>query len=472
MPESESELLGALIGDIYDAALDASLWPGVIAKAVQFLPGMSGALFSKDTVNKTGNVYYDDGTIDPHYKQIYFEKYVKLDPANTGHFFAEIETPVSTTDLLPYDEFVETRFYKEWVQPQGMVDFVSAVLDRSATSAALFGIFRHDRHGLIDDESRRRMRLIVPHVRRAVLIGKVIDLKTAEAATLADALDGITAGMILVDSRGQVVHTNGVGQAILVDGDLLYVSGGRLAAPDPKTNDTLNDIFASTSGGDAAIGVKGIALPLMSRDGSRYMAHVSAAHVGSASEGRGRLFRQRGSVRAQSAARAAADAGGDRQALWAHAERAARAARRIRVRRCGRHRGRPRYLRGDRQDALAPAVRQDEHPAPGRPGQAGGRLRCRGAVAGGRTIIRKYWRSRPLGHPSGGRGAVARSIEILTQRGWFGGAAPQGRRTADAPTLRSNRLRGSQVASTVNAIGDGHDDPARRPLELRAPQMV
>jgi DNA-binding CsgD family transcriptional regulator len=274
MPESESELLGALIGDIYDAALDASLWPGVIAKAVQFLPGMSGALFAKDTVNKTGNVYYDDGAIDPHYKQIYFEKYIKLDPANTGHFFSEIEAPVSTTDLLPYDEFVETRFYKEWVRPQGIVDFVSAVLDRSATSAALFGIFRHDRHGLIDDESRRRMRLIVPHVRRAVLIGKVIDLKTAEAATLTDALDGITAGMILVDSRGQVVHTNGVGQAILVDGDLLYVSGGRLAAPDPKTNDTLSDIFASTSGGDAAIGVKGIALPLMSRDGHRYMAHV------------------------------------------------------------------------------------------------------------------------------------------------------------------------------------------------------
>ena len=274
MPEAESELLGALIGDIYDAALDASLWSGVIAKAVQFLPGMSGALFAKDTVNKTGNVYYDDGAIDPRYKQIYFEKYIKLDPANTGHFFSEIETPVSTTDLLPYDEFIETRFYKEWVQPQGIVDFVSAVLDRSATSAAMFGIFRHERHGLIDDELRRRMRLIVPHVRRAVLIGKVIDLKTAEAATLTDALDGITAGMILVDSRGQVVHTNGVGQAILVDGDLLYVSGGRLAAPDPKTNDTLNDIFASTSGGDAAVGVKGIALPLMSRDGHRYMAHV------------------------------------------------------------------------------------------------------------------------------------------------------------------------------------------------------
>ena len=274
IPESESELLGALIGDIYDAALDATLWPAVLAKATQFLPGLSGAIFTKDTVNKTGNIYYDDGGIDPHCKQIYFEKYVKLDPANTGHFFSDVETPVSTSDILPYNEFVETRFYKEWVRPQGLVDFVSAVLDRSATSAALFGIFRHERHGLMDEESLRRMRLIVPHVRRAVLIGRVIDLKTAEAATLTDALDAITAGMILVDARGQVAHTNAVGQAILVEGDLLYVSGGRLAAPDPQTNEALSDIFTSTGGGDEAVGVKGIALPLTARDGSRYMAHV------------------------------------------------------------------------------------------------------------------------------------------------------------------------------------------------------
>jgi DNA-binding CsgD family transcriptional regulator len=272
--DSDSELLYALIGDIYDAALDPALWPDVIGKAVRFLPGMSGALFAKDTVSKIGNVYYHDGGIDPHYRQIYFEEYIKLDPANAAHFFSEIDTPISITDILPYDEFVESRFYKEWVRPQRMVDFVTSLLDRSATSAAMFGIFRHERDGLIDDEARRRMRLIVPHVRRAVLIGKVIELKTAEAATLTDALDGITTSMILVDSQGRVVHANASGQTLLLEGDLLSVSGGRLAASDQPTNEALNDIFTAAGGGDAALGTKGIALPLTARDGSRYLAHI------------------------------------------------------------------------------------------------------------------------------------------------------------------------------------------------------
>ena len=65
-----------------------------------------------------------------------------LDPASGGHFLAEIDQPVAVADLMPRTEFLETRFYREWVRPQGLVDFVSAVLDKSATSAAMFGVFR------------------------------------------------------------------------------------------------------------------------------------------------------------------------------------------------------------------------------------------------------------------------------------------------------------------------------------------
>src|SRR5580658_7746317 len=95
----------------------------------------------------------------------------------TGHFFAEVGQPISVTDLMPYSEFIETRFYREWVQPQGVVDFLAAVLDKSVTRVAMFGVFRHERDGLVDDEARRRIRLVVPHVRRAVLVSRIIDLK-------------------------------------------------------------------------------------------------------------------------------------------------------------------------------------------------------------------------------------------------------------------------------------------------------
>ncbi len=45
---------------------------------------------------------------------------------------------------------------------------------------------------------------VVPHVRRATLVGKSMDLKHAEAAMLAETLDGLSAGLFLVDAKARV----------------------------------------------------------------------------------------------------------------------------------------------------------------------------------------------------------------------------------------------------------------------------
>ncbi|THD50039.1 MAG: LuxR family transcriptional regulator [Bradyrhizobium sp.] len=271
----ETAQVSELIGDIYDAALDPSLWPLVLGKAKGFVGGVAASLYSKDAVNKCGNMFYQNADgIDPHYRHLYFDTYVKLDPTTTGHFFAELDAPVATNDIIPYQEFLETRFYLEWARPQGLVDHVAAVIEKSNTSAALFGIFRHERDGLVDDEARRRMALITPHVRRAVLIGKAIDLKTAEAATFADTLDGLTAGMFLVDATGRIIHANTTGHAIFREGDFLCAIGDRLTASDPQIDRLFRDIFAAAGNGDAAIGIKGIAVPLISRGGEHHVAHV------------------------------------------------------------------------------------------------------------------------------------------------------------------------------------------------------
>jgi DNA-binding CsgD family transcriptional regulator len=275
MTMDQADQLAGLVGDIYDAALDSSLWSEVLDKAAHFVGGSAAAIFSKSPIAGNGDVHYESGTgIDPYYRRLYFEKYVKLDPATAGHYFADIGDPIAVEDLMPYREFVATRFYKEWAHPQGIVDFVSAVLDKSVTSAAMFGVFRYERDGIVDDEARRRMRFIVPHIRRAVQVGKVIDLWSAEAATLADTLDGLSAGMCLVDAAGQIVHANAACQAILGASDFLSAVDGRLVASDEKIDQTLRQLFAAAGGDDAAIETEGIALSLRAVDGTRYVAHV------------------------------------------------------------------------------------------------------------------------------------------------------------------------------------------------------
>jgi len=148
------------------------------------------------------------------------------------------------------------------------------VLDKSATSYAAVSVIRHERDGLVDDETRWRMSLLVPHVRRAVLIGKVIELHKAEASTLADTLDGLTAGMFLVDKTGRIVHANENGHVMIGEARFVRAAGGRLVATDGRANQSLQDIFAAAECGDDAVGVKGISVPLPARAGQEHVAHV------------------------------------------------------------------------------------------------------------------------------------------------------------------------------------------------------
>jgi len=270
----QAEQLSELIGEIYDAALDPSLWSDVLGKAGRFVGGPVAAIFAKSPTALTGTVYYHSGDRDPSYRQLYFDKYIKFDPTTTAQYFSDVEQPMAVADIMPYQEFLETRFYKEWVQPQGMVDAVTAVLDKSVTSAALFAVFRYQSDGVVDDETRRRMRLIAPHIRQAALVGRLIDLKAADTAYLADTLDGLSAGMCLVDAVGRILHANAACHGILDAGDFLSVVEGRLVASDAKIDQAFRELFAVTGGGDAAIGIRRIGVPLKAQDGSCYVAHV------------------------------------------------------------------------------------------------------------------------------------------------------------------------------------------------------
>lgn len=264
----------ALVGSIYDAALDPSLWPDVLGQVRDFVGGAAAGIVAKDLSANRGLVHYDDGGFDPDYTEAYFRDYVTLDPCTTGHFFSSVDTPVSTADLIPRSAFVETRFHREWMKPQGFVDYIAAAIDKASTTATVFNVMRRRHDGLIDEDARHAMRLVAPHVQRALRIGNLAGRQAATAASLTDTFDGLSAGVFLVTGSGQIVLANAAGQAMLAEGDPLTASGGRLATRNPATSRLLTEAFGAAGDGDIAISARGIGVPLSTRDGRDYVAHV------------------------------------------------------------------------------------------------------------------------------------------------------------------------------------------------------
>jgi DNA-binding CsgD family transcriptional regulator len=266
------EFLSLLIGDIYDAALDSSLWVGVLEQATQFIGGTAAGIYWKD-ITVQGELHYVYN-VEPASVDAYFNKYIRFDPSLTAQFVFKVEEIYSTTNVLPYDEFVETTFYKEWVKPNGWADHLAATLDKSATSFAQFGVFRNERQGLADDDMRQRMRLLVPHVRRAVLIGNVIDLQKEKAGSLSDAFNALDAGVFLLDSHCHIAFANMAAQALLDDATILRTVNNALIAVDPHAARLLRDVIAAAGDGDGAVGTDGVAIPLSGKLGQNWVADI------------------------------------------------------------------------------------------------------------------------------------------------------------------------------------------------------
>jgi DNA-binding CsgD family transcriptional regulator/PAS domain-containing protein len=280
----DPEHVSSLIGDIYDAVVDQRLWTGVLDKAAQFVGAQAGVLLWQNPASISVELIHTFG-IEPHYVDLYVERYAKLDPTTTAMFLLETDDVASPTDLLPPGEFASSFFYNEWLEPQGFVDLLQANLDKSPTDFVRLLFLRKSESGMVDSSMRERLPLIVPHMRRALLVGQMIDRAATEAATFGNALDGIGAGLFFVDASGRIVHANVSGEEMLTQGVLARGSSGKLALYDASAVQGLDEIFGITESGDADAEPRGGAVALTARDGEHYVAHVLPLTAGARRQG-------------------------------------------------------------------------------------------------------------------------------------------------------------------------------------------
>jgi DNA-binding CsgD family transcriptional regulator/PAS domain-containing protein len=234
---------------------------------------MGASIFRQDVIRKMGNAYYTWG-MDLDFEQLYFKKYIHHNPLLPAMLTVDVGLVTSSSELIPPAEFFDTRFYKEWAKPQGLIDNVFCILERSATSAAGFVVFRHERDGIADEKAVELLSAIEPHLRRAVLIGNVIEHKTTQAQGFSDLLDRIRAGVFVVDASGNVIFSNRAGKDIVSAGDYLRAPAGKLSARQPDADQLLREAFRSAGHGDVTMSHKSIAIPLMAANGTRHVANV------------------------------------------------------------------------------------------------------------------------------------------------------------------------------------------------------
>jgi DNA-binding CsgD family transcriptional regulator len=270
---SEDATLSEVISTIYDAALDPSLWDRALEHCCAFVGGSSAVLYWHDVATERSaalHLFNDD----PYYTRLYFEKYMPMNPVFPAATFVESGLVYTPTDLVPEAELVETRFHKEWIEPQGIVDVVCVNLEKEATSSSVLNIRRDETQGIADAASRARAALLVPHFQRAVSIGRLFGQNKVTTSVFSETLDNVESAVVLVGPNGQIVFANAPAQGMLDDGTLLRDKRGMLVATTPETQRMLRDILTAAESGDISINSRGVAIPLSTSSQQRWFAHV------------------------------------------------------------------------------------------------------------------------------------------------------------------------------------------------------
>ncbi len=269
----ESAALSAMVGTVYDAALNPERWPEAVAHACTFLDCRYGAFGAADLLRSELSFLVKWGYEDEDWQQ-YLTRYFHKNPFNAGAFRTRPGDVFWASGDPNYESYFESEFHREWAGPLGIIDSVQGTLDKTASGISLITCVRHRDTGLTTEREIRRMRLLIPHFRRALLISRTIDLHKLKAAAFGEAIDRLAAGVFLVTPAGGLVHANQSGEAMIAAAEPLHFSRGVLAAVDDRAQRVLTEALGATIRGDVGIGGSGIAVPLTGRNGKRYVAHV------------------------------------------------------------------------------------------------------------------------------------------------------------------------------------------------------
>ena len=267
---SEAAELSAVVGDIYDAAIDPTLWSQALASICAFVGGSSAALLWHDSALERSEALHLHN-VDPHFLRLYFEKYLPLNPMFPAATFVDEGVVVADEDIMPRAELNKTRFYKEWIKPQGTLGALSVNLEKGVVRTSMINVRMTVP---LKDKMRRRLSLLVPHLQRAVTIGRLFDQGKAAEQALTETLDHVEAAVFLVDAKADIAFTNDAAKKMLGEATLVRKERNALRAAAPEANRTLRSLFAAAGKGDASIGVRGGAVPLNGASSEPWFAYV------------------------------------------------------------------------------------------------------------------------------------------------------------------------------------------------------
>lgn len=247
-----------VVGGLYDAALSPQVWPAALDLLRKGL-GFRCASLSLQALPSGAVLLNHNSGIDAEWA------------ARIPDYAADIVAlwgGPATLQALPFDEpavlsritpgildgTCRNRYYLEWRQPQGLSDTVSVELLRDETALASASVVRHRSEPPVSETDLSHLRRVMPHLRRAVRLSRLLETTEIADAGAFAALDRLAVPILTMGPDGTLRHANAAARDLLAEGTLLHLKAGRVRAAAPKLQERLAAALrrAARAGGEGS----------------------------------------------------------------------------------------------------------------------------------------------------------------------------------------------------------------------------
>ncbi|MCB1378233.1 MAG: hypothetical protein KDK89_07695 [Alphaproteobacteria bacterium] len=170
--------------------------------------------------------------------------------------------------------FHKTTFYLEWAKPQGLRDCINVPHTRRDKMVGLCSAPCRATREIYSAEDCRFLEALSPHIRRALVINDIVDKGRLAQRLYREVLDRLSSAVFLVGPSRRIIYANEAGERLLGDEEFLRSRNRALEAVTPLQNLHLADAIDRAVAGDAELGIKGIGVPLLARNGARAAVYV------------------------------------------------------------------------------------------------------------------------------------------------------------------------------------------------------
>lgn len=282
------ELISSLISDIYDCALQPLGWTNTLARVADTFDAayVSLTLSSADRQQALAVAHspWDAGQL-----QRLNEEFILDLPGLTRLMQGSLDTPGSSMDSLTEPEFQTTRFYREWVQPQGLRDSSVCKFVQTGDRIGLVAAVTRASRDLVRPEEHRFMQLLAPHFRRAAMIGDLLNTQSKTEQSYRQLIESLSSPVILTDRYGKVHQLNAAADALLEKAESLQLVDGYLRANEKVQTtsvstqvlniQSLQQAIELAAQGDASLGHRGIGITLQAPGQTPLVAYVLPLQV-------------------------------------------------------------------------------------------------------------------------------------------------------------------------------------------------